>query len=143
MEKKFAMAVSIIFQPIFIPLYSLFVLYNADTYITYAVQPNIKLWTYGITLVNSILIPIGLFYYFLKAGLIESLHMHTAKERSLPFLATIVFHLSTYFWFCKLPIPSLFQKSKNNQPKQTDNKYEKNKRRTSPKTQKKIEYMNY
>lgn len=108
MEKKFAMAVSIIFQPIFIPLYSLFVLYNADTYLTYAVQPNIKMWTYGITLVNSILIPIGLFYYFLKAGLIESIHMHTAKERSLPFLATIVFHLSTYFWFCKLPIPSLF-----------------------------------
>jgi hypothetical protein len=34
--------------------------------------------------------------------------MHTAKERSLPFLTTIVFHLSTFYLFSKAPMPSLF-----------------------------------
>ena len=45
-EKKFAMAISVIFQPIFVPLYSLIILFNADTYITYAVQPEVKKFIY-------------------------------------------------------------------------------------------------
>ena len=102
------MAVSIIFQPIFVPLYSLFILFNADTYITNAVQPEIKKIIYLITLANTIILPIGVFYYFYKTKLIQSFHMHTAKERSLPFLTTIVFHLSTFYLFSRMPVPSLF-----------------------------------
>jgi membrane-associated phospholipid phosphatase len=108
MEKKFAMAVSVIFQPIFVPLYSLIILFNADTYITYAVQPEVKKFIYLITLLNTIILPIGVFYYFYRTKLIETIHMHTAKERSLPFLTTIVFHLSTFYLFSKAPMPSLF-----------------------------------
>ena len=108
MEKKFAFAISVIFQPVFVPLYSLIILFNADTYITYAVHPHIKTAVYSITFLNTILLPIGIFYYFLKAKVIESFHMHTAKERSLPFLTTIVFHLSTLFLFSRMPVPALF-----------------------------------
>jgi membrane-associated phospholipid phosphatase len=108
MEKKFAMAVSVVFQPIFVPLYSLIILFNADTYITYAVQPEVKKFIYLITILNTVILPIGVFYYFYRAKLIETIHMHTAKERSLPFLTTIVFHLSTFYLFSKAPIPSLF-----------------------------------
>ena len=108
MDKKFAMTVSVIFQPIFVPLYSLIILFNADTYITYAVQPEVKKFIYLITLLNTIILPIGVFYYFYRAKLIETIHMHTAKERSLPFLTTVVFHLSTFYLFSKAPMPSLF-----------------------------------
>jgi len=108
MEKKFAMAVSVIFQPIFVPLYSLIILFNADTYITYAVQPEVKKFIYLITLLNTVILPIGVFYYFYRAKLIETIHMHTAKERSLPFLTTIVFHMSTFYLFSKALMPSLF-----------------------------------
>ena len=108
MEKKFAMAVSVIFQPIFVPLYSLIILFNADTYITYAVQPDVKKFIYLVTLLNTIILPIGVFYYFYRAKLIETIHMHTAKERSLPFLTTVVFHMSTFYLFSKAPMPDLF-----------------------------------
>jgi membrane-associated phospholipid phosphatase len=108
MEKKFAMAVSVVFQPIFVPLYSLIILFNADTYITYAVQPEVKTFISLITILNTVILPIGVFYYFYRAKLIETIHMHTAKERSLPFLTTIVFHLSTFYLFSKAPMPSLF-----------------------------------
>ncbi|MFM1876332.1 MAG: hypothetical protein RL266_2069 [Bacteroidota bacterium] len=107
-ERNFAMALSIIFQPIFVPLYSLIILFNADTYITYGVQPEVKKFIFLITLLNTIVLPIGVFYYFYRAKLIESFHMHTAKERSLPFLTTIVFHMSTFYLFSKAPMPSLF-----------------------------------
>ncbi|MCF8463977.1 MAG: phosphatase PAP2 family protein [Flavobacteriales bacterium] len=107
-EKKFAMAVSVIFQPIFVPLYSLIILFHADTFITYGVQPEIRKFIFLITFLNTIILPIGVFYYFYRAKLIDSMHMHTSKERSLPFLTTIVFHMSTFYLFTKAPMPSLF-----------------------------------
>lgn len=107
-EDRIALALSIIFQPIFVPLYSVIILFNADTYLTYAVQPEVKKFIYLITLLNTIILPIGVFYYFYRAKLIETIHMHTAKERSLPFLTTIVFHMSTYYLFSKAPMPSIF-----------------------------------
>lgn len=108
MEKKFAMAISVIFQPIFVPLYSLIILFHSDTYITYSVQPEVRKFIFLITFLNTIILPIGVFYYFYRAKLIETWHMHTAKERSLPFLTTIVFHMSTFYMFSKAPMPSLF-----------------------------------
>ena len=107
-EKNFAMALSIIFQPIFVPLYSLVIIFNANTYITYAVQPEVKQFIYLITILNTIILPVGVFYYFYRTKLIQSFHMHTAKERSLPFLTTLVFHLSTFYLFTQAPLPSLF-----------------------------------
>lgn len=108
MEKNFAMALSIIFQPIFVPLYSLIIIFNANTYITYAVAPEVKQFIYFVTILNTVILPMGVFYYFYRAKLIESLHMHTAKERSLPFLTVLVFHMSTFYLFTKAPMPSLF-----------------------------------
>lgn len=107
-EQNFAMALSIIFQPIFVPIYSLILIFNANTYITYAVHDEVKLFIYGITVMNTIILPMGVFYYFYKAKLIESIHMHTAKERSLPFLTIVVFQMSTFYVFTQAPMPSLF-----------------------------------
>lgn len=107
-EQNFAMALSIIFQPIFVPIYSLILIFNANTYITYAVHDEVKLFIYGITVINTIILPMGVFYYFYKAKLIESIHMHTAKERSLPFLTIVVFQMSTFYVFTQAPMPSLF-----------------------------------
>ncbi len=107
-EQRFAMALSIIFQPIFVPLYSLILIFNANTYITYAVHDEVKLFIYGITVMNTIILPMGVFYYFYKAKLIETIHMHTAKERSLPFLTIVVFQMSTFYVFSQAPMPSLF-----------------------------------
>ncbi|MCF8459730.1 MAG: hypothetical protein K9G46_03330 [Flavobacteriales bacterium] len=108
MEKKFATAISVIFQPIFVPLYSLIILFHAETFITYGVQPEVRKFIFLITFLNTIILPIGVFYYFYRTKLIDSFHMHTAKERSLPFLTTIVFHMSTFYMFSKAPMPSLF-----------------------------------
>lgn len=107
-EQNFAMALSVIFQPIFVPLYSLILIFNANTYITYAVHDEVKLFIYGITIMNTIILPVGVFYYFYKAKLIETIHMHTAKERSLPFLTIVVFQMSTFYVFTQAPLPSLF-----------------------------------
>ncbi len=109
MEKKLALGISLVFQPLFVPIYSLVILFNANTYITYAVTPEIKQFIYLVTVLNTLILPIAIFYYFYRKKLIKSFHMHTAKERSLPFLTTLIFHLSTYYLFTKVPMPDLFQ----------------------------------
>ncbi|MBL4586237.1 MAG: phosphatase PAP2 family protein [Flavobacteriales bacterium] len=108
MERKLALGISLIFQPLFVPIYSLIILFNADTYLTYAVSPEIRQFIYTITLLNTILLPVGIFYYLYRKKVITSFHMHTAKERLLPFLTTIVFHLSTYYLFTRISMPDLF-----------------------------------
>lgn len=108
LEKQFAMAVSVVFQPIFVPIYSLFILFNTETYVTYAVPEEVRKYIYLITLLNTIILPMGVFYYFYRAKLIDTIHMHTARERSLPFLTIIVFQLSTFYIFRNAPLPSLF-----------------------------------
>ncbi len=109
MEKKLALGISLVFQPLFVPIYSLVILFNANTYITYAVTPEIKQFIYLVTVLNTLILPIAIFYYFYRKKIITSFHMHTAKERSLPFLTTLIFHLSTYYLFTKVPMPDLFQ----------------------------------
>lgn len=107
-EKNFAMALSIIFQPIFVPIYSLVLLFHADTYLTYAVAGELKNAIYLITLINTVLLPSLVFFWFLRSGVIETYHMHTAKERSLPFLTVIALHAATFFVFKGMPMPDIF-----------------------------------
>jgi len=108
MERKLALGISLIFQPLFVPIYSLVILFNANTYLTYAVLPEVKQFIYLVTLLNTIVLPMSVFYYLYRQKIITSIHMHTAKERSLPFLTTLVFNLSTYYLFTNVSIPALF-----------------------------------
>jgi hypothetical protein len=107
MGKRLAQLLSIVFQPLFIPLYSVFLLFNTDTYITYAVTPEVRQFVYGVVAINSIMLPMAVFFFLLRKGAIDSLHMHTSRERSLPFLTVMLFQSSTYFLFLKMPLPSL------------------------------------
>lgn len=107
MGKRIAQTLSLVFQPLFIPLYSVFLLFNTDTYITYAVNTELQRFIYGVVVVNSMLLPMAVFFFLLSRGHIQSLHMHTASERSLPFLTVIIFQLSTYVLFRQMPLPAL------------------------------------
>jgi membrane-associated phospholipid phosphatase len=105
--KRLAQVLSVVFQPIFIPFYTMLLLFNAETFITYAVTPEVRQYIYGIVLINAVIMPSVVFMFLLRKGIIQSLHMTTASERTIPFLTVIICQLSTYFLFLKLPLPSL------------------------------------
>jgi len=107
MGKGLAQLLSLVFQPLFMPLYSVFLLFNTDTYITYAITPEVRQFIYGVVVINAIMLPMAVFFFLLRKGAIDSLHMHTARERSLPFLTVMLFQLSTFYLFHKMPVPSL------------------------------------
>jgi hypothetical protein len=105
--KRFAQVLSVVFQPIFIPFYTILLLFNAETFITYSVTPQVRQFVYGVVFINAIIMPSVVFMFLLRRGTIQSLHMTNANERTIPFLTVIIFQLSTYFLFLKLPLPTL------------------------------------
>lgn len=110
MEKLFAQTLSIVFQPMFIPLYSVLVLFNSNTYLSYAVPPMAQTFVYGIIAMNMVVLPSMLFVFFKHRGIITSYHMMNANERLMPFIVALVFHASTYYLFLELNLPDLLPK---------------------------------
>lgn len=107
MGKLIAQILSVAFQPLFVPLYTMVLLFSTDTYITYAVTPYVRQFVYGVVVINAIMLPTAVFLFLIRKGMIQSLHMHTAGERTVPFLTVIIFQLSTYFLFLRMPLPKL------------------------------------
>jgi len=107
MGAALAKVVSVVFQPLFIPIYTMVLLFGTETYLTYAITENLRNFIFGVVLINSVFLPMAVFLFLLHRGVVESLHMRNANERTLPFLTVIIFQLSTYFLFKRLPIPDL------------------------------------
>lgn len=107
MGKRLAQFLSVAFQPLFVPVYTMLLVFNTDTYITYAVTPEVRQFIYGVVVINTVMLPMAVFFFLMRKGIVKSLHMHTAEERTLPFLTVIIFQLSTYFLFLRLPMPKL------------------------------------
>ncbi len=107
MGSAFAKIFSVVFQPVFIPIYTMVLLFGTETYLTYAINEDVRNFIFGVVLINSLFFPMAVFLFLLHRGVIESLHMRNASERTLPFLTVIIFQLSTFFLFKRLPIPDL------------------------------------
>jgi len=107
METKIAQFLSLIFQPLFMPLFTVFLLFNSGTYITYAISEDAQKWIYMIFTVNFILVPSIIFLWLLRKGAIKSLYMNTAEERRLPFVITLVLYIVTFYLLRKLELPEL------------------------------------
>jgi len=107
MGAAFAKILSVVFQPLFIPIYTMVLLFGTETYLTYAISSQLRDLIFGVVLINSLFLPMAVFLFLLHRGVIESLHMRNAHERTLPFITVIIFQLSTFFLFKKLPMPDL------------------------------------
>lgn len=105
--KSLAQVLSVVFQPIFIPLYTMILLFRSETFITYSVTPDVRQFIFGVVLINAVMLPTAVFLFLLRKGLIQSFHMHTSAERTIPFLTVMIFQLSTYMLFIRMPLPSI------------------------------------
>jgi len=105
MESKIARFFSYLFHPLSMPLLSLFLVFQLDTYMSYVVSPRAQYALYFWTFLNTFLAPGAIALVMLKRNIISSLHMLDRKERVVPFFFTACFYTSTYFMFKELPLP--------------------------------------
>lgn len=105
--KTAAKIISTIFHPLLIPTIGLFIIFNTNSYVNYAVPKELKQAILLLTGISTFVIPFLISLMFLNKKFIQSLEMETPKERIFPYAFTIVFYIFTLFMLKKSPIPPI------------------------------------
>lgn len=105
---KTAKVISLIFHPLFMPLYGLLIIFYTSTlfgYLPFSVKRILLL----VVLINNILLPSSLIPYLMYRNQISSWAMGNRKERVLPlFIATILFAATSYI-VIRYPVPAFIK----------------------------------
>lgn len=106
---KLAKINSIIFHPLFIPVYGMIIIFSAPTlfgYLPFTVKKLLLL----IVLINNVLLPVSLLPFFRYKNLISSWTINNRIERNIPLIISSILYSLTSFIIFRLPIP-IFLKS--------------------------------
>jgi hypothetical protein len=104
-----AKVISVIFHPLFMPLYGMIIIFTAPTLFWY-IPFKVKKILLFVVATNNVLIPVSLMPFFRYRNIISSWAIETRKERRIPLLAVSFFYSITSFILFRLQIP-LFIKS--------------------------------
>lgn len=104
-----AKIISILFHPLFIPVYGMLIILSAPTLFGF-LPFSVKRILLTIIVVNNIVIPLLFIPYFKYREIIKSWQMETREERVLPLVITNFFYLVSVYIFWRFHLP-LFIKS--------------------------------
>lgn len=115
LERGISKFVAVLAHPIFTGIYGLFLLYSMGLaelfpgeYLRW-MSPHMRKWVLIIVAVNTVLVPLSLFPFYLSRGIIGSIRMETARERYIPLLLQMVMYLITYYLLSKIEAPALIR----------------------------------
>jgi hypothetical protein len=92
-----AKIISILFNPLLMPTLGLFLLFNTDTYINYAVHFKLKQFTVLLVALITFIIPLLSVLFLRNRGVITSMEMYSPKERVIPYIITILSYIFTLY----------------------------------------------
>lgn len=101
---KLAKIVSIVFHPIFMPLYGLAILMSAPTFLKY-LPAEAKRILFIVVLINNVFIPLSLLPFFRFRNIISSYHIDDRRERIIPLLTTSILYCTTSFIVFRFQVP--------------------------------------
>jgi hypothetical protein len=101
--KKTARIVSVIFHPMFMPLLTLWIIFNYNPYVTFNIPRQLHLLIFGIVGVYTLLIPFLSSVILKKMNLISNYEMNDRNERKLPFLIAGFSFFFCYYMLQKYP----------------------------------------
>jgi hypothetical protein len=106
--KSPAKVISVIFHPLFMPLYGMAIIFSAPTLFGY-LPFNVKRLLFLIILVNNVLLPFSLLPFFIHRQIISSWNLNERKDRVVPLvLATILYGTTSYIIF-RFPVPGFLK----------------------------------
>jgi len=86
-----AHSLSVLLHPVFMPLLTMVTAFWLDPHLSFFIPLPLKLITYGMVLVLTVLFPITSALLLLKSGAISNLAMPERKERIIPLLTTLFY----------------------------------------------------
>jgi hypothetical protein len=105
---KLARALSFVFHPLLMPLYTLLLLLNLSSFLSQSLPVSIKLTLAGVVFLTTVLSPLVLTWMLQRLGFVTSFFMLRKEERSYPILAITVFYYLTYFLLKGVHVSTLF-----------------------------------
>lgn len=106
---KPAKIISVIFHPLFMPVYGMIIIFSAPTLFGYLPFAAKKL-LFLIVLINNVLLPLSLLPFFRYRNIISTWTVEDRGERILPLIITTLLYSATSFIVFSLQIP-VFLKS--------------------------------
>jgi hypothetical protein len=101
---KLAKIISIVFHPVFMPLYGLGILFSAPTFLKYLPADARKI-LFLVMLINNVFIPLALVPLLRYRNIISSYHIDDRKERIIPLLTASILYCTTSFIIFRFQIP--------------------------------------
>lgn len=99
-----AITLSVIFHPMLMPFYGIFLIINSGTHISF-MPLEYKRMIYSIVFASSCALPLTLLILFKQLNLIKSFRLETNRERVLPVFFTGLFYFLGYIILRKLELP--------------------------------------
>jgi hypothetical protein len=103
-----AKIISVIFHPLFMPVYGMVIIFSAPTlfeYLPFAVKKLLFL----IVLINNVLLPFFLLSFFRYRNIISSWTIDNRRERIIPLVITTILYSATSFIIFRFQIPGFLK----------------------------------
>lgn len=108
MSVLFSNIVSFVFHPVFMPIYTLMLIFTVNPYLSAATPYPIKKIIFGIVVLSTIIFPLLITWMLKKANYLKSFQMERKEERILPFGLTAVFYFLGFLALHNLQLPAVF-----------------------------------
>jgi hypothetical protein len=108
MENRIAKFISYVFHPVFMPVYSLMLLFNLKSFFNFELEFKSKLILLAFVLITTVVFPLLIVLLMKRQGFIQSYMMETRQERRSPYLITAIFYFLTYNMFRQMHLPDMY-----------------------------------
>lgn len=107
-EKYITRFISVIFNPLLMPTYSLLIIFNLNVYFSLLLPAAVKWRLISLVFILTFLFPLFILLIMLKRNIIKSIEMKTREERVFPLLITAVFFYINYYLFKNIQVSPIF-----------------------------------
>lgn len=108
MGSKTAKLISILFHPLLIPTHAILILFNINSHYMHVLPFKYKLILLVFVFIFTFLLPAVSMFFMVKLKLVESIEMHSSRDRSIPLIIVALFFYATYHIFRELPVNTIF-----------------------------------
>jgi len=109
MQRLVAKIISIIFHPLFMPVYGVLLLFFiSGTFLSY-LPGIVKRIVFIIIAVNTIILPLSVVPFYISQKIIKSVHMDTSRERIIPLTLNGFFFYLGYYLLNRLQVTDLIK----------------------------------
>lgn len=106
--RKTAKTISVIFHPVFIPLYGLIVIYSTPTLLSYMPLQMKKVMLIMVTAI-CVILPLSLTALLYSLGALKTINARERSERNTLLTFTLIMYSITAYFMMRFPVASLFK----------------------------------